>query len=127
LALLLIFAVLSGCGVRPVTGGTPGSVHAGDEFFSDIQVTVYQLDGAEMHAVGFGVTDGNGAFELVTNAARGPLRLACGEYRCTLESAGAPLAFPREYARAETTPLTISWADGDGELDLEVPAPTPVR
>src|SRR5262245_36355928 len=93
----LLFGVLAvlpaGCGgVHPVVGGTPGSLHAGDDFLSDIQVTVYQTEGGLMQAVGFGVTDHDGAFELATNGARGPLRLAPGEYRCTLESAGAPLA-----------------------------------
>jgi hypothetical protein len=127
LVLALAVTAVSGCGVRPVTGGTPGTVHAGDELLSDIQVTLHQVENGKLHAVGFGVTDGDGAFELVTNGARGPLQLPPGEYRCTLESAGAPLAFPREYARAETTPLTISWSDGDSELDLEVPVPTPVR
>jgi hypothetical protein len=69
----------------------------------------------------------DGAFELVANGAQGPLWLSPGEYRCTLESAGAPVQFPMEYAQADTTPLTISWSAGDKELDLEVPPPIPTR
>lgn len=76
-----------------------------------------------MRPIGFGVTDAAGGFELVTNGARGALWLIPGEYRFTLESAGAPVQFANDYARAETTPLRVSWSDGDGILDLEVDSP----
>jgi hypothetical protein len=125
--LLMLAAALPGCGVQSVPGGTYGTLHAGDEWLSDVQVTVHQVEGSTTRAVGFGVTTLDGTFELFTNGAQGPLWLAPGEYRCTLESAGAPLQFPEEYARADTTPLKIDWSDADGDLDLEIPVLTTAR
>src|SRR5437867_2428463 len=120
--LVLIITALSGCGVRSVPGGTVGTLQIGGDFLSDIQVTVHQVEGDSTHPVGFGVTDAEGAFELVTNGAHGALWLSPGEYRCTLESAGAPVQLPVEYAQAETTPIKVSWSESDGSLDLAVPA-----
>ena len=126
--LLAFVAALPSCGgVKPVTGGTTGVLHAGDDFLSEFQVTVHEVEGSSTRPIGFGVTGPDGSFELVTNGAHGALWLSPGEYRCTLESAGAPVQFPKEYAQPNTTPLKISWSAGDEELDLEVPAPTPVR
>ena len=65
-----------------------GTLRAGSELLADIQVTMHQVDGGSLRRVGFGVTDRNGSFELVTNGAQGPLWLSPGEYCCTLESAG---------------------------------------
>lgn len=121
-------AVLPGCGgVQPVTGGTRGVLHAGADTFSDMQVTVHQIEGGDMHPIGFAVTRSGGTFELVSNDAEGPLTLTAGEYRCTLESAGAPLQFPKECSKAETTPLKVAWSNDDVELDLKVPVPQLVR
>ena len=128
--MLAMFAVggLAGCGgVKPVTGGTRGILHSGTDTFSEMQVTVHQIEGSEIHPIGFAVTKSDGAFELVSNDAEGPLVLTAGEYRCTLESAGAPLRFPKEYAKPETTPLKVTWSNGDVELDLKVPVPQLVR
>lgn len=123
-----IWAAMLGCGgPRPVTGGTPGVLHAGTGTLSDIQVTVHEIDGTTSRPIGFAITDSNGEFELVTNGAQGPLLLSAGEYRCTLESAGAPVQLPIEYAKAETTPLKISWSDDTVELNLEIPVPPPVK
>ncbi len=128
LALPLAVAVLLGCsGVKPVIGGTEGTLRVGNEYFSDIQVTVHEVDGSSFQPVGFGVTDTDGIFRLVTNGAQGPLSLPPGEYRCTVESVGAPVQFPGEYAQANSTPLKISWSDGDTELELKVPSAIPVK
>ncbi len=125
--LALLATALAGCGgVKPVTGGTSGTLSFGDQLLSDIQVTVHQLDGTSFQNVGFGVTDRDGWFELVTNRAQGPLVLDAGEYRFTLESAGAPVQVPKEYSQAETTPLKVSWS-GDGELELKVTSMLPLR
>jgi hypothetical protein len=118
---LLFTLVMAGCGgVQSVPGGTAGTLRAGDDVLAEIQVTIYQVDGVSSRPIGFGVTDRDGWFELVTSGARGPLWLSPGEYRCTLESAGAPLEIPKEYARAETTPLKVSWSAGSSELDLGI-------
>ena len=119
-AILLILATLSGCGVKSVTGGTGGTLRVGGEWFSDIQVTIHHVDGSLTRTLGFGVTDAKGAFKLLKTGARGALWLDPAEYRCTLESAGAPVVIPEEYARAETTPLKVSLSGKNG-LDLEVP------
>lgn len=125
---MFALAVLPGCGgVQPVTGGTPGVLHSGTETYSDMQVTVYRVEGGDLDRIGFAVTKSDGTFELVSNDAEGPLVLTAGEYRCTLESAGAPLQFPRVYSQAETTPLKLTWSSSDVELDLNVPVPQPVR
>ncbi|MBI3866682.1 MAG: hypothetical protein HY290_32780 [Planctomycetia bacterium] len=116
-----LLAALSGCGgVKPVVGGTQGELRVAGALLSDVQVTVHQVDGNSTRPVGFAVTDIDGAFELVTNGARGALWLSPGEYRITLESAGAPVQFSQEFARAETTPLKVSWAADDTDLEIEV-------
>lgn len=108
--------------MKPVAGGTTGTLRVGGELLSDIQVTVHQVEGGSTRPLGFGVTDLEGSFELVTNGAQGALWLSPGEYRCTLESAGAPVQLPKEYFKPDTTPLKISWSAGDRSLDLDVPA-----
>lgn len=120
--LLLMATTLPGCGgVKPVVGGTEGTLKVAHQLLSDIQVTVHQVEGGSTRPVGFGTTIADGTFKLVTNGARGPLWLNPGEYRFTLESAGAPVEFPKEYTHADTTPLKLRWAGGDSDLELEVP------
>ena len=121
-ALAACVALLSGCGQRPDTGGTPGILTYHGKLPSDICVTVHRVEGSATEPIGFGVTANDGTFHLVTNAARGPLRLSPGEYRCTLESAGSPIRISKEYTKANSTPLKISWSADDTSLDLDVPA-----
>jgi hypothetical protein len=119
--LLVSLAMLAGCGgVRPVTGGTEGTLAFGEQLLSDIQVSVHERDGTKFTCIGFGVTDRDGVFTLVTNGAKGPLWLSRGEYCFTLESAGAPVQIPAEYSQPETSPLKVSWSGGDDELELKV-------
>lgn len=118
---LLLILLHAGCGgARPVVGGTDGSLRVSGILLSETQVTVHRLEGGAYRPVGFGITDSDGTFQLVTNGAKGPLRLVRGEYRCTLESAGAPVQFPIEYAKPETTPLKIVWSETDRNLELQV-------
>lgn len=127
LSLALAFAC-AGCGdVKGVTGGTRGSLRCGREQLSEIQVNVYRVEGSALRLEGFGVTNVDGEFELVANGARGPLQLVPGEYRFTLETAGAPIAFPTPYSSAESTPLAVTWSAGDEELELESEAAIPVQ
>ena len=119
--LLFMAAALPGCGgVKPVAGGTQGTLKVAGQLLSDLQVTAHQVKAGSTRPVGFGTTIADGTFKLVTNRAQGPLWLDAGEYRFTLESAGAPVQFPKEYTHADTTPLKLTWAGGDGNLELEV-------
>jgi hypothetical protein len=123
LKLLPLFAllVLAGCGAAPVAGGTKGRLQAGNGGLGDVQLTVHQEDAGKWLPVGFGVTDYEGRFELVQNGAKGPLWLAPGEYRCTLQSAGAPVAIPEEFSRPETTPLQAAVKAKDDVLEFKTP------
>ena len=126
--LIILLVVLPGCGgVQPVPGGTTGTLRAGGEVLAEIQITIHQVEGGSFRPIGFGLTDRDGWFELVTNGAQGPLWLSPGDYRCTLESAGAPVEIPKEYAQAATTPLKVSWSAGSSELDLDIPTAMLVR
>ena len=120
---VILATTLPGCGgPQPVTGGTPGTLRVGSELLSDFQVTIHQVEGTTTEPIGFGVTGADGSFQLVTNGAQGPLWLSAGEYRCTLESAGAPLVIPKQYTQATRTPLKVTWPTGDEQLNLDVPA-----
>jgi hypothetical protein len=122
---LLSLLLVSGCGVRGVTGGTPGVFRAGGEPLSEIQITVHEASSSGPRSIGFGVTAVDGAFELATPGAQGPLRLGPGEYVFTLESAGAPVKIPQEFLRAETSPLKVRWSTDQKSLDLQAPAAFP--
>ncbi len=125
----MIAAILPGCGrvAKPVTGGTAGVLHAGVAMLSDIQVTVHQVEGSSSKPIGFGVVGVDGSFQLALNEAKGPLTLAPGEYRCTLESVGAPVVILKEYTQPDTTPLKITWSTGDCKLDLDIPPLKPSK
>ncbi|WP_425615027.1 hypothetical protein NA78x_004915 [Anatilimnocola sp. NA78] len=129
LMLLLMVGIvcLPGCGARPVTGGTKGSLRGGGSPLSDLQVTIHSQQTGAWTPIGFAVSSTDGTFELFSNGAKGSLFLQPGEYRCTLESAGAPLRVPPVYARAETTPLKVLWPTPSQSLDLELPALPMVR
>jgi hypothetical protein len=112
---LLLAAV--GCGQQPVTGGTAGLLTADGNPLPDVQLTVYSASGERL---GFAVTDGQGAFELVQPAAAGALRLEPGSYVVTLESVGAPAELPQQYLDPRSSPLTIDVSDG-GQMYVNVP------
>jgi hypothetical protein len=120
----LLVAFVPGCGARTVAGGTPGVLHYRGDLVSDIRVTVHRVDGSSMQPIGFGITAADGTFELVTNGARGALRLSPGEYCCTLKSVGAQVRIPNEYAQVNSTPLKVAWSVGDTSLDLQVRVPS---
>lgn len=124
---VLLAAYLIGCGPQPVAGGTPGTLRMDGTPLSEVQVTVHQPAGSGWESLGFGVATTDGSFELVTRGAAGPLALAPGNYRCTLESVGAPLAIAPEYSQPGTTPLEIAWPMADGRLSIEIPLQKPVR
>lgn len=122
ISLALGLLLLIGCGgVKPVTGGTNGVLHSGAAMLSEIQITVHQVEGEQFKPVGFAVPQADGTFQLVAPEAKGPLRLAPGEYRFTLESVGAPVVIPKEMFKPETTPLKATWTGNETKLDIEVP------
>lgn len=129
---LLLFVALTvtmlGCGgAKSVTGGTKGILKLGGESLGEIQLTVHQVDGGGTKAVGFAVTASDGSFELLRPGASGALWLAPGEYRFTVESIGAPIQFPVEFTRPESTSLKVVWSANDRNLNLEGPAPVSAR
>lgn len=119
LAWTALLVLATGCGVQPVTGGTPGTLRAGGQPLGEVQIIVFQQQGDAAVQVGLGVTALDGTFELVANEARGPLVLAPGQYVCTLESVGAPLQFQPAYSQAQSSPLRVQWSSGS--LDLDIP------
>jgi uncharacterized iron-regulated membrane protein len=120
-ALLWMAVLLTGCGPTPITGGTPGTLRDAAQPLAEMQITIYRQEGSTWQPIGQAVTAADGKFELVTTSALGPLRLEAGDYRCTLESVGAPARIPAEYAQAGTTPLRPAWTADSRQLDLAVP------
>jgi hypothetical protein len=120
--LLLALCTVPGCGDARHAGGTPGSLVAGGQPLDEIQVTVHRPEGAGFLPVGFGVATTDGSFRLFAPGALADLRLEPGEYRFTLESVGAPVVVPKEYASPDTTPLRRTWTATDEKLLLEIPA-----
>jgi hypothetical protein len=89
-----------------------------------VQLTLHRQAGASWQAVGFADTAADGSFELVTRGAAGPLNLEAGEYRVTLESVGAPIRIPPQYAEPASSPLSVSWSTGDHALNVELTDPS---
>lgn len=127
-SLIVALMFLPACGgVKPITSGTDGVLHSGSVMLSDIQVTVHQVEGSTSTPIGFGVAGADGSFQLAVNEAKGPLTLVPGEYRCTLESVGAPVVILKEYTKPDTTPLKITWSASDRKLDLDIPPLKPSK
>lgn len=120
-ALFLTSVVLIGCAgrVRGVTGGTAGELHCSGAPLGDIRITIHQIDPDGTEPIGFAETRSDGAFELVTMEAAGPLKLVPGDYCYTLESVGAPISIPKEFTKPETTPMKMTWAADDLVIDLD--------
>ncbi|MFO0901405.1 MAG: PepSY domain-containing protein [Pirellulales bacterium] len=117
-----------GCGgPRPTEGGAAGRLHSRGAGLSEIQVTVHRAEGGGFAPLAIAVPQPDGAFRLVTPDGKGPVELTPGEYRCTLESIGAPVFIPPELTKPETTPLKVNWLASDSLLDLDVPPLKPTR
>jgi hypothetical protein len=121
----LMLAAIVGCGrsetVPDTTGGTSGKIHNGREPLVGIQVTVHQVNGDSTEPIGVAASRIDGSFELATMDGTGACQLPAGEYRCTLESAGAPISIPTEFAKPDTTPLKIARSNDDETIELKVP------
>jgi len=122
---LLVFGLLlpSGCsrGPTPVSGGTAGSLIAGETPVPDFEVKIYRA--GSTIPLGLAATGNDGKFQLVLPKGEGPLWLSPGEYAFTLESLGpdSPRMLPA-YANASKTPLKVNWKSDDKSLDLRIPA-----
>ena len=120
-----LFVAIVGCGrvetVPDTSGGTTGKIHNGREPLIGIQVTVHRVDGDSTEAIGVAASRLDGSFELAAMDGTCACQLLAGEYRCTLESAGAPISIPVEFAKPETTPLKIALSNDDEAIDLKVP------
>lgn len=117
-----VVTMVAGCGERPVKEGTQGVLRLNDEHVANIRVTVNRVDRKGVKPVGYGVTAADGTFQLVNHGGRAGLKLAPGDYRCTLKSMGASVRIPNHYAEVNTTPLKVSWSEGDSSLNLQVRA-----
>ncbi|MBI1311078.1 hypothetical protein GC176_07195 [bacterium] len=116
--LVVMLAMLSGCGQRPITGGTSGVLLTDGNPIPDVLVRIYSTDADT--SLGYAVTSGDGSFELVAQDSTGPLHLEPGSYIMVLESVGAPTELPEEYLDRDSTPLKMEWTSGD-VLKLNVP------
>jgi hypothetical protein len=114
----LFVALLPGCGETPVNKGTEGVLREHDVPIGNVRVTVNRVDKKSVTPIGFGLSADDGTFQLVTKGGRAGLRLAPGEYSCTLKSIGAQVRIPNEYAQVNTTPLKVFWSKEDKSLNL---------
>ena len=124
-ALLLMCSklFLCGCDAKPahVTGGTAGSLTAGELPIPDFEIKVYKAGSSV--PLGFGTSGKDGTFRLVEPKGEGSLWLEPGEYVFTLESLG-PVRPPLSpaYTNATKTPLKVNWKAADQSLELKLPA-----
>lgn len=123
--LAVLFVMVAGCSPGPITGGTSGVLRTDGNPLRDVQLTIYStsFSSTDGESLGYGVTSGDGTFELVKQDSTGPLQLESGSYVVVLESVGAPTELPAEYLKRESTPLKIDWSSGD-DLELNVPGLT---
>lgn len=121
----LICSLLSiGCSstqTNVVSGGTTGSLVAGDVPLPDFEVKVH--DAADLKLIGFGTTGNDGRFQLVQSKGDAPLVLTPGNYVMTLASIGpAAPRISQAYTNASKSSLKVTWKSEDKSLDLKIPA-----
>ncbi len=122
-SMILCLLLLGGCSAGPsrISGGTSGSLLAGDTPVPDFEVRIYAT--ASTALLGLGTTGNDGKFQLVKPKGEGPLWLLPGEYAFTLESIGPETPrMPPAYGNASKTPLRVNWKSEDKALDLRIPA-----
>lgn len=124
---LLLIAVVAGCSAegvgnpRDVAGGTAGTLTLGGTPKPDLQVNVF-AEGTPSKRVGYGVTNGDGAFTLIADDGKGPLKLAAGKYRIALESVAAdPIPIPPTVSDSAKSMLVKDWTGRESKLELIVP------
>lgn len=121
---LAVLGLMVGCDrVRPVTGGTPGTLQVPGQVASDLQLTLFREQAGTWQPVGFATTGAGGRFELLLPGAVGPLRLEPGQYRVTVETAGSELVLPPEVGQVATTPVRIEWTGNEPGLQVSLTLP----
>ena len=83
---VLLSTGCSSTSTNVVSGGTTGSLVAGDVPLPDFEVKVH--DAANLNLLGFGTTGNDGRFQLVQSKGDSPLVLTAGNYVMTLASIG---------------------------------------
>jgi hypothetical protein len=119
---ILCLLFQAGCSQSPalVEGGTAGSLLAGETPVPDVEVKIYAA--GDSTPLGFGATNHEGKFRLVSPKGEGPLWLSPGDYVFTLESLGpVPPPLSPAYASALKTPLKATWKSSDQSFDLKIP------
>lgn len=113
-----------GCSPTPfnvVSGGTAGSLVAGDVPLPDFEVKVH--DATDLNLLGFATTGSDGRFQLVQSKGDSPLVLTPGNYVVTLASIGpAAPRISQAYTNASKSSLKVTWKPEDKSLDLKIPA-----
>lgn len=122
----LLLVTVGGCGSDRVDGGTEATITVAGEPVVDVQVRVFSMKDGKPVELGFAVSKAGGKLSFVKPKASGPLTLEPGEYRFTVEPVGAPLALPKDYGNAETTPLQIELPTAE-PITLTLPEPTQKR
>ncbi len=115
---LLLSACVVGCGPSGITGGTPGLLMSDGNPIRDVEVSMYSSEAAER--IAYAVTGSDGSFRLVRADSGGSLNLQPGSYTVTLESVGAPTDLPAVYRDRRSTPLQVTWRQGE-RIELNVP------
>ncbi len=124
-SLAILFVTIAGCSPGPITGGTSGVLRTDGNPLADVQLTIYTATPStnDDESLGYGVTSGDGKFELVKQDSTGPLYLEPGSYVVVLESVGAPTDLPAEYLTRNSTPLKVDLSN-NATLELNVPGLT---
>lgn len=127
-SLCVVLAFAAGCssdGVgnpRDVAGGTVGTLTLGGVPKADLQVNVFADGATPPKRIGYGVTNADGAFTLIADDGKGPLRLSAGKYRVTLESVAAdPIPIPPAVGDVAKTMLLKDWSGHETKWELAVP------
>ncbi len=104
--LLILLFTLAGCADQaPTSPGTQGELLSAGGPLPEMKLTVYRVEGQQFTAIGSAVTGWDGRFGLYNLDASEPLWLVAGEYRFTLESAGAPIKVPTKYLKPDSSTL----------------------
>lgn len=106
---------------RSIEGGTAGILRFGEQTLGDVQLTLHERTANGFRRVGFAITAADGSFRLLQPGATGPLLLSDGRYHCTIETAGAPVQFPKSYLKPETSPVQVTFDKSFPDLAIDVP------
>ena len=119
---LVVAGCSSGAGnPHDLAGGTAGTLTLSGVVKADLQVNVF-ADGTSPKRVGYGVTNSEGAFTLIAEDGKGPLKLSAGKYRVALESVAAdPIPIPLTVSDVAKTSLVKEWTGSEAKLELVVP------